>query len=784
MCRAGAAIAHDAVLGGSGLKFDTNWRSILILGLVAFFLSACSLDPNARKQKYIQSGQSYFEKGKYQEAAIEFTNAVKIDPDYADAHFQLAESYLRLQRRDRAYQELTRTVELRPEDYRARMELANLLIGGRNFQQAQEQADILLKKRPDDPGVHLMDSALLAEQTKIPAAIAEVEKAIALSPGRWEPYLSLAFLQMRNLEFDRAEASLKKVIELDPKDWQARLTLGNYYQSLKRFDDAEKQFRDAVALDSTAFGAREALSRLYMAEGKRAEAEQVLKQAKHDLPHNPDAFLALSNFYFTTGDLEKSVTEYEALFRERPKDLQIEKKYIQLLMLTNRNDEARKLVDEILKANPKDDDALVYSSRLQISGGDVNDAAQTLQTVVKDAPNNIEAHYTLGVAFQKQGNLQRAESEWREALRLNPNLLEGQRAIADAAITRGDMNALRDAANQLIRLQPGSFEGYALRGLANINSKHYNDAEADIRKAIAVGPQNSLGYVQLGNLKFVQQQYGEAEKAYRQALDLNANSTDSLRGLMSIFVAEKQIDKAIAAANAQILKSPNNSNFYFLLGSVLFQNKRDLSRAEAALEKSAALDKQNSEAMIQLCQVRAAEGEIDKAIATGEQSLQENARQPGLYILIANLYQSKLDWKRAEDAYQHALALDSQNPAASDGLARVMLSTGEDLNIALSLAQTARKGLPDFPGAADTLGWIYYRKGVYSSAVDSLQEALKLQEKNKIADNPDLHYHLGWAYEKTKQSALARQQFEQVLKINPNYPAAAEIRKELAGLKS
>jgi tetratricopeptide (TPR) repeat protein len=92
--------------------------------------------------------------------------------------------------------------------------------------------------------------------------------------------------------------------------------------------------------------------------------------------------------------------------------------------------------------------------------------------------------------------------------------------------------------------------------------------------------------------------------------------------------------------------------------------------------------------------------------------------------------------------------------------------------------------LPDFPGAADTLGWIYYRKGVYPLAINFLQEALKLQEKNKIPDNPDIHYHLGWAYEKAEKPALARQHFEQVLKLYPNYPAAAEIKKELGHLKS
>ena len=49
-----------------------------------------------------------------------------------------------------------------------------------------------------------------------------------------------------------------------------------------------------------------------------------------------------------------------------------------------------------------------------------------------------------------------------------------------------------------------------------------------------------------------------------------------------------------------------------------------------------------------------------------------------------------------------------------------------------------------------------------------------------MPENPDIDYHLGWAYEKTNRPALARQHFERVLKDNPNYPAAAEIKKELA----
>ena len=766
------------------MRFSSNSRHLLALSLIAALLSACSLDLNLRKQKCFEKGQWYFGKGEYRESAIEFTNVIRIDPAFADAHFQLAESYLAMQQPTRAYQEFVRTIQLRPDNCQARMELANLLILGRNFSAAQEQSNLLLQKRPTDPAVHVLAANLLAVQDKLPSAIAETQNAIMLDPSRWEPYLSLALLQLRNNEPSAAEANLKKVTELNPKAMQPRLVLGTYYQSHNRMVDAEEQFRYALALDPNTIEPREALGRLYLAGGRKADAENVLKQATRDLHYNPASLIALSNFYFTTGELSKAVAAYYSLYQERPKDLQIKKKYIQLLIKTEHYDEARGLDNEILQANPKDDDALVFQSQLLINRGDASDAARTLQAVIMNAPDNIQAHYALGVAFKRQGDLEHAESEWREASRLDPNFLDAQRSLADAAIIQGDMNTLENAASQMIRLQPDSPDGYALRGLANINRKHYAEAEQSIRRAVAVAPQSALGHVQMGNLRFAEKQYGDAANSYHDALLRNVNSTDALRGLISTYIAEHQVDKAIASANTQIAKSPANSNFYSLLGSVLFHNKNDLRGAEEAFEKSATLDKYNSNALVGLCQVRAAKGNIDQAIATGKQSLKDNPRQSDLLLLMGRLYESNSDWKRAENAYQNALALNSQNPLASNDLARVMLHTGGNLDVALSLAQAARRGLPNSPGIADTLGWIYFHKGMYPLAVNYLQEALSLQDRAKMPDNPDIHYHLGMAYDKTEQTNLARQHLEHVLKVHPNYGDAANIKKVLSGLKS
>ena len=46
------------------------------------------------KQKYLASGQQYFSQGDFRSAAIQFTNAVQIDPQFAEAHYQLARADL------------------------------------------------------------------------------------------------------------------------------------------------------------------------------------------------------------------------------------------------------------------------------------------------------------------------------------------------------------------------------------------------------------------------------------------------------------------------------------------------------------------------------------------------------------------------------------------------------------------------------------------------------------------------------------------------------------------
>jgi tetratricopeptide (TPR) repeat protein len=757
------------------------FRIFLLCCVVSALFTGCSRDPNVRKQKYFESAERYFAKGKYREAAIQYSNAIQVDSRFVQAHYQLGETFLKLHDWNRAYQELSRTTELDPDNYPAQLDLANLLISGRDLKQAQAHLDMLRRKRPNSPDTYEAWANFFAAQDDLARAIQEMQKGVGADPNRSESYLNLALLQLRANLPDQAEVNFKKAADLGPKAMNAQLALGGFYQTRNRLPEAEQQYRHAMEVDPKDPTPRAALVRLMMAEGKKAETEALLRQTKNDFPDNSEGYRMLGDFYFATGDLDKATAEYGSLYRDHSRDLQVKKNYIQLLILKNRLDEAGKLNDEILKTNARDVEGLVYRGQIQLRRGDASGAVDSLQSALQNDPDNAVGHYQLGVAFDQQHNESRAESEWNEAVHLRPDMTDAERALAGLELRRGDLNALTQTAQQIITAQPYSGDGYLLRAIAEMNRQKYSDAEQDLQKVMQYAPASTAPYVQMGNLRLMQKNYAEAEKYYQQVLDKDPSSTDGLSGLMNTFMAAKQPDKALEAANAQIAKVPNDSNFYDLLGTALFNGKKDLKGAEAALRKAIELDKNNADALVKLGRVQVAEGAADQALETYRQSMKDNPREISFYILAGELYEARNDWDQAKTMYQQALNLQPDNPLASNNLAYVMLQQGGNVDVALAMAQTARRGMPDSPNTADTLGWAYYQKGVYHSAIDLFQEALRLNEKRGGAEDATVHYHLGLAYQKSNQPALARQQLERVLKISPNN---ADARKALSELKS
>src|SRR5713226_7433933 len=107
-------------------------RAGIILGLLAT-LSGCTANPQERKLAYQKRGTQYLEQKQYENAAIEFRNALQVDKRFFDAYYELAKAELALHEWNAAAKALDAAVELRPERLDVRLARGQFYLAARAF---------------------------------------------------------------------------------------------------------------------------------------------------------------------------------------------------------------------------------------------------------------------------------------------------------------------------------------------------------------------------------------------------------------------------------------------------------------------------------------------------------------------------------------------------------------------------------------------------------------------------------------------------------------------------
>jgi Flp pilus assembly protein TadD len=226
----------------------------------------------------------------------------------------------------------------------------------------------------------------------------------------------------------------------------------------------------------------------------------------------------------------------------------------------------------------------------------------------------------------------------------------------------------------------------------------------------------------------------------------------------------------------QIDHNPNSSALYQVQGQLQLQSKQN-ELAEASFSHAVDLDHYNLAALVLLAQTQSDLGKTDQAYTNYQKAIELSPRDPHLFVALGTLYEKSGDWQRARESYQKALAIQPEDALASNNLAYLLLEHNGDVTLALSLAQTGRKGLPKLPNAADTLGWAYYQNRAYSAAVPLFESALKAMPNNQT-----YHYHLGLSYQKLQNPARAKAELEKAISIDPKSAVADLARHAISEL--
>ena len=752
------------------------------LAIVALFLSialctGCFRDPNVRKQKYLESGQKYSAQGKDREAAIQFSNALKIDKNFADAHYALSQTYLHLGAMSAAFGELQRTVALQPANVKARIDLGNMYLAGNKIDDAQAQATAVLGAQPNYADGYALQARIAARRGQKDLALDQIHHALELAPNEAVLHETLALLEMGDATQSSAvEDEMKKSVALDPKSVNAKLLLASFYMRSNRLQEAEHVCWSAVSTDPKNLGAREALVQTVLRQGDQARAEQVLRQTSIDMADSPQGVRMLADYYTNTGQIEKARAEFASLAKKYPKNLSVQEGYVRNLLEVKDYATAQTAIDALMKKNAKDPQVAVLNGIVLLNNGKTNDAVNALQSAANDAPKDAFIQLWLGKAALIKGDSSLAEKSFRQAAQLNPREVEAQQELSRIAVERGDMDMLAEVAAKTIAADPRFPDCYLWRATVEISRNTTDKAEADMKTAMEVAPHNHLAYLMLGELRASQKKYPESIALLEQSLQYDPNSVVAMRGLLRIDLFQKHPDTALARLNAQIVKSPKNSGFYDMLAQLQAQSK-NFDQAAATAQKAIDLNPNDAEAVTLYSQLQVQRGQAANAIGAWEQWLKTHPNNAGALAILGTLEDSSGSAQKAEENYKKALQIQPTQPIAANNLAYLMLKNGENVDVALSYAQTARQAMPNSPNSADTLAWAYYYKGTYGFARDLLEDAIKADP-----NSPTIQYHLGMVYAKLKDKSNAAVHLKKALTLAPDPSTAKDARDALQGL--
>ena len=767
--------------------------------LVALFsLAGCS-NPEKAKAEHLSRGEAYLKEAKFQEASLEFRNALQIDDKLAAAHWGMARSYEGLERWAEMLEELRKTRDLDPNNLEARVKLGNYYVVAAKtrpdlMSEAQKIADEILQKNPNYIEGHVLQGTIYFNQNKRDEAFKELNRAIEIDPTRVESYLSLARFYVVTNDNAKAEELLKKAVSVNGNSPIAHTEYARFLGQTNRPAEAEAEYRKAVEVAPTNREARLALGSFYYVNRQFDKAEEVYKGIVGLDPGKPENQAMLADFYSSINRIDDSIRIYQDLLAKSPDYAQGRYRLAEILLGRGDTIGATAQIDEALKRDQHDRQALLLRARMRGQSGQVEGlkaAIEDLKDVLRQDPNSQIGLYFMAQANFNLGLIDQARAFATDLEKNYPAFLPAKLIQLQITLASGDAKQAASLASDLLsRLDKAAPDRistpqllteirqktHLARGTAEIQLGDLAGARKDFEMARDTAPNDPSSYNSLAILDLRENKRDEAISSFETALKIDPINLGALNGLINVYARSNEFDKAHSRIDMVVASNPNNASAHYLKAQV-YGYQHDASGAEAELNKALELDPNYLPAYSALGALFIKSKQEDRAIAQYQKIIAIRPDNSTAYTLIGMLEDARKNYDVAADNYRKALEKDPNAIIAANNLAWLYAATGKgNLDEAVRLAQGVVQKNPNVAGFVDTLGWVYYKKNLYAAAVEQLQKAVSLDEaaaRNAGAiASPTYHYHLAVALNAKGDKEGARRELQTAVRLGEKAPFA------------
>ena len=245
---------------------------------------------------------------------------------------------------------------------------------------------------------------------------------------------------------------------------------------------------------------------------------------------------------------------------------------------------------------------------------------------------------------------ERAVAIARSMVKLRPKDVSARVLLARAHLALSDLDAAEQQLQEAVRLAPG--DEHALYYLGLVTSQL---ARREFERLFALAPGSARVHQLMAESLEASDQRAAAEQEYEAALRADPEAHDSLIGLARLQRIRLDCDRAVANYQRAERLRPSFEGAYGL-GSCQLR-AQDYAAAIASLEQAVARDPSAAHAWVALGSARLGAGRAKEAVAALERAIALAPKMGEAYYMLGRVYQSTGDTVRARDAYERARQL-------------------------------------------------------------------------------------------------------------------------------
>jgi tetratricopeptide (TPR) repeat protein len=365
-------------------------------------------------------------RGEFEQARQQFTEAIRLRPDYLPARLALAQLEVMQSQFEQALKSADDILQVDKKNGPARMIQAAALMGERKYADARRLLEALRQANPNTPDVDFSLGMLAVRENNLKEAESVFRKAYAANPKDTRSLVGLVETLAGGGHLDQAIQFLQAELAKNPSRIDLQMTLGNIAARGKNYDLAIGQFQAVLnELDKNSKARGDVYFRMGIALREKGDLNgsiQFLSKAREAMPVNSTVGVELALGLAAAGRKQEAKEAYEQSIKLNPQDG---------VALNN-------LAFMIAESNSGDlDQALTYAQRAKQVLPNLTEVSDTLgwiylkknmsdnamdvfQGLVNQKPDNPTYRFHLGMALAQKGDKPQALRELQRALRSNP----------------------------------------------------------------------------------------------------------------------------------------------------------------------------------------------------------------------------------------------------------------------------------------------------------------------------------------------------------------------------